>query len=258
MSQQENCFANLYFFHYKRLTSLKISSRPPSPIKRRSSFLPSSSPALSAASTRCLLRSLRNGIPFGMVHVGEELYQLKQGSIQSLKSLSVPSFSCSYIIDTISKTNLDPDIPSCKSIHRLLRSMWFWTAAMDAGDNISKSSPQIWRKLGHWSTMNNIVSKFTLNGMSQFNPIFRYIILLYPVKILQTTSNFSYYHTSHWKHCIDSSSLSLPSLASRSIIASNAPPLPTPPFRPMIAGPPISGKALPSWRLTRDRHLLKQ
>ena len=50
-----------------------MSSKAPSPIKRRSSFLPSSSPALSAASTRCLLRSLRNGIPLGMVHVGEEL-----------------------------------------------------------------------------------------------------------------------------------------------------------------------------------------
>ena len=75
--------------------------------------------------------------------------------------------------------------------------------------------------------------------------------------ISDPTFNLSFYHTSHWKHCIDSSSLSLPSLASRSIIASNAPPLPTPPFRPMIAGPPISGKAFPSWRLTRDRHLLK-
>ena len=62
-----------YGVSYKRLTSLKISSNAPSPMRSRSSFLPSSSPALSAASTRCLLRSLRNGMPLGIVHVGEEL-----------------------------------------------------------------------------------------------------------------------------------------------------------------------------------------
>jgi hypothetical protein len=58
---------------YKRLTSLKISSNAPSPIRRRSSFLPSSSPALSAASTLCLLLSLRKGMPLGIVQVGDEL-----------------------------------------------------------------------------------------------------------------------------------------------------------------------------------------